>query len=46
MKDRLLDIVTGVLVGGVVGIFYPLAEYTPLLMLLMVVFTIRLLAVK
>ena len=46
MKDRLLDIVTGIVVGGMVGIFYPLTEYTSLLVLLTVVFTVRLLALK
>ena len=46
MKDRLLDILTGILVGGVVGVFYPLAQYMPLLVVLTVIFTIRLLAVK
>lgn len=46
MKDRLLDIVTGIVVGGVVGVFYPLAEYMPILVLLTVVFGLRLLATK
>ena len=46
MKDRLLDIVTGILVGGVIGVFYPLTEYMPLLVLLTVIFGLRLVAVK
>lgn len=46
MKDRLLDIVTGILAGGVIGVLYPLAAYMPLLVMLTVVFAVRLLAVK
>ena len=46
MKDRLLDVFTGIVAGGVIGVFYPLAEYMPILVILTVVFGIRLLAVK
>ena len=44
--DRLLDIVTGILAGAVIGVLYPLAAYLPLLVLLTVILGIRMLAVK
>lgn len=44
--DRLLDIFTGILLGAVVGLFYPLDAYKAILVVLTVAGVLRLVAVK
>jgi len=44
--DRLFDIVTGIVLGAAIGLFYPLDSYKAVLMLISVVGVLRLVALK
>lgn len=42
MKERHWDILTGILVGGLIGAFYPLTAYVPLLAVVAAFLVVRL----
>ena len=44
--DRMLDVFTGIILGAVIGLFYPLDAHKAILVLLGVGGVLRLLAVK
>ena len=46
MKDKYLDILTGIVLGVTVGVFFPLTQYMHLLVLATVILGVRLIAVK
>ena len=46
MKDRHLDILTGMLLGGLIGVFYPLTAYVAPLVVFSVILAVRLIAAR
>ena len=44
--DRLLDVFTGIVLGAVVGLFYPLDSYKALLVIIGLAGGLRLIALK
>ena len=44
--DRLTDVITGIVLGAVIGLFFPLDSYKALLMLISVMGVLRLVALK
>ena len=44
--DRLSDVFTGIVLGAVIGLFYPLDTYKAILVILSVAGVLRLIAVK
>ncbi len=44
--DRLLDVFTGIVLGAVIGLFYPLDGYKALLVIVSLVGILRLVTVK
>lgn len=44
--DRMFDVVTGIVLGAVIGLFYPLESYKAMLVLISVAGILRLVALK
>ena len=45
-NDRLLDVFTGIVLGGMIGLFYPLEAHKAVLVILGMAGVLRLIAVK
>ena len=46
MKDKYLDLLTGIILGVTAGVFFPVGEYKALLAIMTLIVTVRLVVAK